>query len=71
MKETTEKTVALVMAAALCITSVVLPADAKVKKPKLNTKKMTLKLGTKKKIEVKNAGNVKKVTWKSKKTSVA
>lgn len=71
MKKTTEKTVALVMAAALCITSVVLPADAKVKKPKLSTKKMTLKTGMKKKIEVKNAGNAKKVTWKSKKTSVA
>ena len=71
MKKTTEKTVALVMAAALCITTAAVPVDAKVKKPKLSTKKMTLSTGTKKKLQIKNARQVKKVTWKSKKTSVA
>lgn len=71
MKKTTEKTLALVMVAALCITTAAVPVDAKVKKPKLSTKKMTLRTGTKKKLQIKNAGQVKKVTWKSKKTSVA
>ncbi len=71
MKKTTEKTLALAMAAALCITTVAVPVDAKVKKPKLSTKNMTLNTGAKKKLQIKNAGKVKKVTWKSKKTSVA
>ena len=59
------------MAAVLCITTVAVPVDAKVKKPKLSIKKMILNTGEKKKIKIKNAGKVKKVTWKSKKTSVA
>lgn len=71
MKKTTEKTLALAMAAVLCITTVAVPVDAKVKKPKLSIKKMILNTGEKKKIKIKNAGKVKKVTWKSKKTSVA
>ena len=71
MKKTTEKMLALAMAAALCITTVAVPVDAKVKKPKLSTKNMTLNTGAKKKLQIKNAGKVKKVTWKSKKTSVA
>ena len=71
MKKTTEKTLALAMAAVLCITTVAVPVDAKVKKPKLSTKKMILNTGKKKKLQIKNAGKVKKVTWKSKKTSVA
>ena len=71
MKKTTEKTLALAMAAVLCITTVAVPVDAKVKKPKLSTKKMILNTGEKKKLQIKNAGKVKKVTWKSKKTSVA
>lgn len=71
MKKTTEKTLALAMAAVLCITTVAVPVDAKVKKPKLSTKNMTLNTGAKKKLQIKNAGKVKKVTWKSKKTSVA
>lgn len=71
MKKTTEKTLALAMAAVLCITTVAVPVDAKVKKPKLSTKKMILNTGEKKKLQIKNVGKVKKVTWKSKKTSVA
>lgn len=71
MKKATEKTLALAMAAVLCITTVAVPVDAKVKKPKLSTKKMILNTGEKKKLQIKNAGKVKKVTWKSKKTSVA
>lgn len=71
MKKTTEKTLALAMAAVLCITTVAVPVDAKVKKPKLSIKKMILNTGEKKKIKIKNAGKIKKVTWKSKKTSVA
>ena len=71
MKKTTEKTLALAMAAVLCITTVAVPVDAKVKKPKLSIKKMILNTGEKKKLQIKNAGKIKKVTWKSKKTSVA
>lgn len=71
MKKTTEKTLALAMAAVLCITTVTVPVDAKVKKPKLSIKKMILNTGEKKKLQIKNAGKIKKVTWKSKKTSVA
>ena len=37
MKKTTEKTLALAMAAVLCITTVAVPVDAKVKKPKLRS----------------------------------
>ena len=71
MKKTTEKAWALVMAAALCITTIAIPADARIKKPKLNVKKMTLKTGQKKKLQLKNVKKVKKVTWKSKKKAVA
>ena len=71
MKKTTEKAWALVMAAALCITTIAIPADARIKKPKLNVKKMTLKTGQKKKLQLKNVKKVKKVTWKSKKKTVA
>ena len=71
MKKTTEKAWALVMAATLCITTIAIPADARIKKPKLNVKKMTLKTGQKKKLQLKNVKKVKKVTWKSKKKAVA
>ena len=47
MKKTTEKTLALAMAAVLCITTVAVPVDAKVKKPKLSIKKMILNTGEK------------------------
>ena len=60
MKKTTEKAWALVMAAALCITTIAIPADARIKKPKLNVKKMTLKTGQKKKLQLKNVKKVKK-----------
>lgn len=72
MRKPMKKTLAMIMVGTLCITSVVtVSTDAKVKKPKLNLKKISLNMKQKKKLQLKNAVNVKKVTWKSSNNSVA
>lgn len=71
MRKPMKKTLAMIMVGTLCITSVVtVSTDAKVKKPKLNLKKISLNMKQKKKLQLKNAVNVKKVTWKSSNNSV-
>lgn len=54
------KGLAVVLSAAMVLSVTVMPADAKAKKPKLSTTKVSMKEGAKKKVTVKNA---KKVTW--------
>lgn len=72
MRKPMKKTLAMIMVGTLCITSVVtVSTDAKVKKPKLNLKKISLNMKQKKKLQLKNTANVKKVTWKSSNNSVA
>lgn len=72
MRKPMKKTLAMIMVGTLCITSVVtVSTDAKVKKPKLNLKKISLNIKQKKKLQLKNTANVKKVTWKSSNNSVA
>lgn len=54
------KGLAVVLSAAMVLSVTVMPADAKAKKPKLSTTKVSMQEGAKKKVTVKNA---KKVTW--------
>ena len=61
---------ALVMTAALAVTAIDMqPADA-AKAPKLDKKNVSVQVGRKKTIKVKNGKKAAKVTWKSNKTSV-
>lgn len=56
------KGLAVVLSAAMVFSATAMPAsDAKAKKPKLSTTKVSIEQGAKKKVTVKNA---KKVTWK-------
>ncbi len=56
------KGLAVVLSAAMVFSATAMPAsDAKAKKPKLSTTKVSVVQGAKKKVTVKNA---KKVTWK-------
>ena len=71
MKRKNQKAMALLMVTALSISSVfTMPASAKVAKPKLSKKRITMWAGTKKKVTIKNAKAVKKVVWKSSKRTV-
>lgn len=71
MKRKNQKAIALLTVTALSISSVfTMPASAKSAKPKLSKKRITMWVGTKKKVTIKNAKAVKKVVWKSSKRTV-
>ena len=70
MKKNWKKGLAVITAAALVITTAVLPGGASAKgKVKLNKKKVTMKVGQKVKLKLKNTK--KKVKWKSSKKKIA
>ena len=71
MKVNVKKALATMMAAALIVTSAQCPTASAAKKPKLNSKKVTLTVGKKKTLKVKNKIKGSTYTWKSSKVKVA
>lgn len=71
MKVSIKKALATVMASALIVTSGQCPVASAAKKPALSSKKVTLKVGQKKTLKVKNKIKGSTYKWKSSKVKVA